>query len=501
MEFNESILMQISEHLDISPSDYKRAKDRFNAVKNWLIGREYYTGSQPDVYLQGSFRLGTVVRPFRNDKDAEFDIDQVCELTNTKYEITPGDLKQDIGDRLKENQDYKRMLDEEGKRCWTLIYASDDGRPGFHLDVLPACLLNNNIKFQIDITNKDSNNYSWSISNPKGYYYWFKSKNVFDERLMNEQGNKIYQSNRGLYRDVSDVPKQLFRTSLQRAIQIMKRHRDVHFSEKNSKPISIIITTITTQIYNKSNILETVYEFIRYVLNRYEFLVKNGYLEKDGILDYSDGYWSIPNPVDNIYQYGEIENFADKWNEDETYPNSFFEWVLKLKRDIEFYKKSGSSDDLNLRVIDFGNKNSYSNILKNELKKLMEEKRSANGYSYSPVLDSINLAIDGKMDWDFVNSVAQYEFDIASDEDSKNVAKINYYQVALHSGKELSDSAVNDIKSILHQEKSSSFILCTNILLGTATFNMIRQFALDKGNTGFLEWPILRLFNYKNMEY
>ena len=39
MEPNEQILAQIAQYLDISPSDYKRAQERFNAVKNCGQGK------------------------------------------------------------------------------------------------------------------------------------------------------------------------------------------------------------------------------------------------------------------------------------------------------------------------------------------------------------------------------------------------------------------------------------------------------------------------------
>ena len=181
MEPNEQILAQIAQYLDISPSDYKRAQERFNAVRNWLADGEYISGTSPDIYLQGSFRLGTVVRPYRGDEDGDFDIDQVCELSIPRTNRNPELLKRDIGDRLKDNADYQRMLDDEGKRCWTLEYASEDGRPGFHLDILPSLPSEKGNQFQIDITDKQNDTYLWSPSNPKGYYYWFKSKNPYSQ--------------------------------------------------------------------------------------------------------------------------------------------------------------------------------------------------------------------------------------------------------------------------------------------------------------------------------
>ena len=44
------------------------------------------------------------------------------------------------------------MLDDEGKRCWTIEYATEVNRPGFHIDILPALKSNEGTLHNIDIT-------------------------------------------------------------------------------------------------------------------------------------------------------------------------------------------------------------------------------------------------------------------------------------------------------------------------------------------------------------
>ena len=134
----DAALQGLAESLDISPSKYKQAVERYQAVGEWLAGRQYEgcTGL-PEIAPQGSFRLGTVVRPIRDGKEADYDIDLVCRLPIGKDATTPAALKNAVGNRLKENGDYRRMLGPEGRRCWTLKYAEQDGI-GFHIDTLPA---------------------------------------------------------------------------------------------------------------------------------------------------------------------------------------------------------------------------------------------------------------------------------------------------------------------------------------------------------------------------
>ena len=86
--------VHLAESLDIPPSKYKEAVDRYRAVGEWLEAGEYLAASgEPEVYPQGSFRLGTVVRPLREGKEADYDIDLVCELKIAKTDVSPSDLK------------------------------------------------------------------------------------------------------------------------------------------------------------------------------------------------------------------------------------------------------------------------------------------------------------------------------------------------------------------------------------------------------------------------
>ena len=77
------------------------------------------------------------------------------------------------------------------------------------------------------------------------------------KRLLLEREGAIYSS-------VDDVPDALIRTPLQRAIQILKRHRDMRFLEhkcEEYKPISIIITTLAASAYqNETDVLLGVEE-------------------------------------------------------------------------------------------------------------------------------------------------------------------------------------------------------------------------------------------------
>ncbi len=474
----DKIIESALSNLDISPTDFEVARKRYLSVAEWLENGNYKSGSSIDIYLQGSFRLGTVIRPYRNKQDADYDIDQVCEINGNN--TTARQLKHDIGDRLKENNDYKRMLDEEGRRCWTLEYASTDKRPGFHLDVLPSCL-NNGLSTKIDITDKVEENYVWRSSNPKGYYSWFKNINTFEILLLEEQRKSIYSGNIDIYESVSDVPKQLIRTPLQRSIQLLKRHRDVYFDSPKYKPISIIITTICAHKYQKQGILATVKGFADYVANRLELLMSGQSIPIDNVLDYIDNKWVIKNPTDDN------ENFADKWSITQELAKSFFAWIYQVRRDVDAFKESKLLKDLNLvSSIVQENVGSYGRILTSQMTKGIVE-------SNKPFLDLIHQGIEGKVSWDLVREIAKKNVDQSQDEIVKDIAWVNFYQVLIHSGNGISDAGKSHIKSIITKyETRPDFKLCCNLLLGSASNTMLRE-CIKSRDDDVLSWPIIRL--------
>jgi len=77
------MLKQYAEMLDIPVSYYLEAKKRYESVGDWLSrGDSTLSIYNPEIYPQGSFLLGTVIKPISN-KD-EYDIDLACLLADLK---------------------------------------------------------------------------------------------------------------------------------------------------------------------------------------------------------------------------------------------------------------------------------------------------------------------------------------------------------------------------------------------------------------------------------
>jgi len=347
-EYNEH-LVSLARELDISPSDYKKAKERYEAVGKYLDEGEYEGATNGvSVYPQGSFQLGTVTRPIKDSKEAGYDIDLVCELSIPITSIKPERLKHTIGNRLKENQTYNRMLGEEGKRCWKLEYAEENG-VDFHMDVLPSVRKNqekidqlrestdytNLVDTAIAITNKkEGETYIWSSSNPKGYSEWFKLRNRSSYLLVEYRERlHIFESNKGIFAEVADVPDQLIRTPLQQSIQILKRHRDVYFAGhkiEKYKPISIIITTLAAHVYNnEDNVYDALKNIIANLRKYLPSVDQESQQLSEKLIQRVGDNWYIGNPVDAQ------ENFADRWHEDNNArAKAFFQWISVVNTDL-----------------------------------------------------------------------------------------------------------------------------------------------------------------------
>ncbi len=321
------ILRDLAETLDVPPSKYEEAKQHYTAVGDWLGAEDSELAPfSPEIYPQGSFALGTAVRPLGED---EYDVDAVCLLALTTKQVTQALLKELVGRRLKHpNSRYRKKIDPEegGRRCWTIQYADDSQ---FHLDVLP-CLLDEHgwligltvapevAEHAIRITDKTTPEYAtgWpengndpTRSNPKGYAMWFKNR--MRVRL-NEAKAALAMEKRASVEEIEDYQ---VRTPLQLAIQVLKRHRDVRYNGDDDKPISIIITTLAAKVYdNEAGVHEAILNIVPGMRQ---------HIEDRG------GVWWVENPVNPL------ENFADKWQECPRKAQLFFEWIDAVEAEYQ----------------------------------------------------------------------------------------------------------------------------------------------------------------------
>jgi hypothetical protein len=83
---HDDILEAMADALDIPPSKFEEAKNRYEAIGNWLDRPESSIAQyDPSISPQGSFLLGTVTRPLTDTE--EYDVDLVCRLEATKADL------------------------------------------------------------------------------------------------------------------------------------------------------------------------------------------------------------------------------------------------------------------------------------------------------------------------------------------------------------------------------------------------------------------------------
>jgi len=86
------ILAELCSALQLSPTQYRDAAQKYQAVGEWLSSCPTLRPLRPQVYPQGSAAIGTTVKPREQD---EFDVDLVIELATS--EPDPGKLYEMVG--------------------------------------------------------------------------------------------------------------------------------------------------------------------------------------------------------------------------------------------------------------------------------------------------------------------------------------------------------------------------------------------------------------------
>lgn len=322
----QRFLERVAATLDIPEGRYEAAARSYASIGKWLSRPGSSLAEfDPSVYPQGSFRLGTVIRPVSEEE--HYDLDVVCELNHSKSEITQERLKRGLGLELAAYAEAHRMKVPAAERyCWTMDYA--DGAQ-FQMDVLPALPDGDHQRLLIEsrglrgdwahlavgITDTDHPNYrvicrDWSPSNPRGYSDWFRSRmrEVFEAR------RRAIALSEG-HGSIEKIPEYRVKTPLQVAVQILKRHRDLSFTEKpDLKPASIIITTLAAHAYQQERDAPGA---LYSILSRLDHYIE----DRNGIS------W-IENPSDPR------ENFADRWAEEPDLRTNFMDWLQVARTDF-----------------------------------------------------------------------------------------------------------------------------------------------------------------------
>lgn len=335
---SNDVLKSILEKIELPDGAYEKAEKRYQDIGVWFHRDDSSCAEyDPHVSSQGSFRLGTAIKP---DSGEEYDLDLGCNLRKglTKSQITQEQLKHLVGNELELYRKARGIKEElaEKKRCWRLEYA--DGL-SFHMDIVPCIpesergrgILKQRMiessrlddalalrvsELAVSITDNTDPEYrvttdDWRISNPEGYACWFEFRMKTAQSVISEREMRFKAS-------IDSLPYYKWKTPLQHTIQLLKRHRDTMFKDNgDSKPISAIITTLAAKAYNGETDLSSALSTI---------LARMGnHINSVAPL--------VPNPVNPA------EDFADKWYDEKLahfrLGENFDRWLFQARADFK----------------------------------------------------------------------------------------------------------------------------------------------------------------------
>lgn len=370
------LLEKMVELLELPDSAYQKAKDRYEDIGEYL-GRENSTcyTNDPHIFPQGSFRLGTAIRPLNESE--EYDLDLACNLSKGVSRETHAQaiLNELVGEEIKSYRVARNIKSPviEKHRCWRLEY---EDQLSFHIDIVPCIPVDATRQIQLKesmiYAGQDSDfsedvsqyavsitddrhpqyrqiSHDWNISNPEGYAKWFES------RMPSKPVSIMSKA------QIDALPIYKRKSPLQRSIQLLKRHRDQMFKDDpDVKPISVIITTIAARAYSGQDLLEVVLQEILDELKQFS----------------ESGSTVVLNPVNPD------ENFADRWTMPQ-YKNlclqdNFTAWVAQVCTDFTSLVSSGDTQFIAGHV-----------LKKFSIRPTVSELNSLLGISVAPAIHSV----------------------------------------------------------------------------------------------------------------
>jgi hypothetical protein len=226
----DDLLVRICLWMQLTPTQRAEAEQHYGHVGRWLSAPESALAPwRPEIFAQGSLRIGTTVRPLRHEA---VEVDLVCRLA-LRDGYDPIAVLNLVEKRLRDNEIFEPMV-ERKNRCIRLNYAKQ-----FHMDILPArpdqtlggtCLL---------VPDRAAK--CWKETNPRGYAGWFDQRGV-----VQFEAARIAASVEPLPPPEGAEEK----NPLQLSVQLYKRARDIRFARTpECAPISIVLTTLAGQHY------------------------------------------------------------------------------------------------------------------------------------------------------------------------------------------------------------------------------------------------------------
>lgn len=169
------------------------------------------------------------------------------------------------------------------------------------MDILPAHPTNPGLDTCVKVPDRKAKD--WKDSNPKGYAAWLNERSIIVKKSFEVRA------------DIEPIPidENVERKApLKRAVQLIKRYRDIYFEkDPDSAPISIVLTTLAGQVYDGQ---VSVNETITHVLNQITALITK-----------SDKRIVVLNPSNKK------EDLSERWEGKPELYNTFVKFIQDFK--------------------------------------------------------------------------------------------------------------------------------------------------------------------------
>jgi hypothetical protein len=286
----DDLLDLICVELQLTPTQFREAEDRYGAIGRWLgDGESPLSDRVFRIYPQGSMALGTTVRPRDHE---EFDLDLILLV---RHDGGPLELRNASVKRMRSNAMYADKLDLRRPRCIRVLYERQ-----FYLDIVPARPDGVRGGNFIEVPDKDSG--QWITGNPLQYVHWFESR-CRVAILEKAAQDPLPQNGPAEHKPV-----------LKRAVQLLKRRRDVVFDGTPEAPSSIVLTTLAGHFYRSE---ENVVGALDHILAATEVAINRA----------RPGRLMLHNPANAD------ECLTDRWT-DESYRN-FADFICQFRAELE----------------------------------------------------------------------------------------------------------------------------------------------------------------------
>jgi hypothetical protein len=289
----DDILIRICILLQLTPTQYEDAEAHYLSVAKWLgLPESPIAPLRPEIYPQGSLRIGTTVRPWLRE---EYDLDLVLGLA-LYHNANPIEVLNWVERRLRDHGTYAPMV-ERKNRCIRLNFAKQ-----FHLDILPArpdLVLGGTHVLVPDRAAAD-----WKESNPKGYAAWFESKGKL----------QVEAAKRAAVEPLPPPEGARDKNTLQLSVQLLKRWRDLRFAKTpDLAPISIVLTTLAgTHFAGELHPIHAIFNIVQKINNSIP----------------GAGRLAVCNPANSH------EDLSERWDKDPAAYRAFVSGMRELEAEL-----------------------------------------------------------------------------------------------------------------------------------------------------------------------